>query len=356
MPIGLPNIDIIFKQKAVSAVQRSSGGIACIIVKDDTITGTSITQYNDITGLAADKANFTTDNYAVLEDVFLGVPSKLIVCKIATTGTVTDALSQLVNTSFNWIGAIIAESTDQNALVTWVKAQNLVRTKKIKAVTFKATTTDDEHIVNLINDKVKRKTDSAEIDGHLYVGRLVGLFAGLSMNMSATYYKLTDLESVSSVIDVEISINSGNLVLMLDGEDVVIARAVNSLQTLGEDKTQDMQFIIIVESMDLMYEDIKTTYKNSYVSKYKNKLNNQMMFLSAVNTYFKTLAKQDILDIEYNNNSYIDIEAQRDAWLGIGKTEASTWNDITVKKNTFRTNLFLGADVKILNYYILVRY
>ncbi len=35
MAIGLPNIDIVFIQKAVSAVLRSERGTAVIIVKDD---------------------------------------------------------------------------------------------------------------------------------------------------------------------------------------------------------------------------------------------------------------------------------------------------------------------------------
>lgn len=117
------------------------------------------------------------------------------------------------------------------------------------------------HVVNFINTKVKRKADNAEIAGHLYMGRLAGLFAGLSMDMSATCYKLTDLESVTDVADIETQINGGSLALMNDEGNVLIARAVNSLKTLSEDQIEDEKFIAIVEAIDMMYEDIKIHLK-----------------------------------------------------------------------------------------------
>lgn len=349
MPIGLPDIDVIFKQKAVSALQRSTRGIACVIIKDDTDDSFNVKQYRSSTELTSDKDKYTEDNYNALNDVYLGNPSKVIVAKVGAVETVANALSRLVNKSFNWMGIISSEASDHQTVVAWVKEQNRVRTKKIKAVTYKATTTDDKHIVNLINSKVKRTNDNSEIDGYLFLGRLVGIFAGLSMDVSATYMKLTDLEYVSDVENVEQEIGKGNLVLINDEEEVRIARAVNTLTTLTEVETEDMQYIVIVEAMDLIYEDIKTTFKENYIRKYKNKYDNQVLFISSVNSYFKGLARENILDPNYSNMAYINIEAQREAWLSIGKTEAEAWDDAAVRKNTFRTNVFLAGDIKILN-------
>ena len=73
------------------------------------------------------------------------------------------------------------------------------------------------------------------------------------------------------------------------------------------------------------------------------------MFISAVNTYFRQLAKEEILDPNYNNVSYVDVEAQRDAWLSIGKTEALDWDENTVKNMTFKSYIFLAGQVKILD-------
>lgn len=347
--IGLPQIEINFIANATSAVLRSASGIACLIIKDDTDNTFDIVEYATINEVIADEAKFTTDNYNAISDCFLGNPSKIIVCRIDTTETVSDAVVQLANKSFNWIGALESDTIEQQALVTWVKSQNTSRTKKIKAIAFNVTTADDIHVVNFINTKVKRIADTAEIDGHLYIGRLVGLLAGLSIDKSATYYVLTDLEGVVEPTDVETEINSGNLVLINDEEEVRIARAVNTLQTLDTDKTDDMKKIAIVEAMDLVYEDIYNSFKNDYLGKYKNKYDNQVLFISAVNTYFRELTKEDILDENYNNTSGVDIETQRDAWINSGKIEASSWDNQTVKNNTFRSNIFLAGNIKILD-------
>lgn len=345
--IGLPKIEINFKANAASAISRSANGVACLIVFDDTDNTFDFVEYKSIEDVETTK--FTTENLNAIKDCLLGQPGKLIVCRVDTLQTISDAVALLENKSFNWVGAIVATAAEQQDLVTWVISQNVFRTKKIKSIAYKATVTDNMHISNFVNTKVKRVLDSAEIDGHLYLGRLVGLFAGLGMDKSATYYKLTDLEYVVEPADVETEVNSGNLVLFNDEEEVRIARAVNTLQTLGTDLTDDMKKITIVEAMDLMFEDIHNSFKNDYLGKYKNKYDNQVLFISAVNTYFRELAKEDILDDAYNNQANIDVEAQRVAWVSSGKIEAAAWDEQTVKNNSFRSNLYLAGNVKILD-------
>lgn len=47
---------------------------------------------------------------------------------------------------------------------------------------------------------------------------------------------------------------------------------------------------------------------------------------------FKNLASIDVLDMEYENKSDINVEAQRAAWIDAGTTEAKDWTDLQVKK------------------------
>lgn len=42
--MGLPTIEVTFKQLAVSAIKRSERGIAAIIIRDDTLGETAITK------------------------------------------------------------------------------------------------------------------------------------------------------------------------------------------------------------------------------------------------------------------------------------------------------------------------
>lgn len=351
MSIGLPKIDIIFKQLAVTAVQRSARGIVALLLQDDTGTF-DFKEYKSIDEIV--EADWTVTNLKYINDAFLGTPSKVIAVRVDTTSTnvVTDGVVALGSKVFNWICIPEGDTTEQQNLTTWVKGQNTNNKKRYKAVVFDATITDDMHIVNFTNTHVKPK-NSEEITGDKYLARLAGIFAGLPMTRSATYYILQDLESVTEPEDVESAINNGELVLINDEEDgevvVRIGRAVNSLATLSSGITEDMKKIIIVESMDLIYQDIYNTFKKDYIGKYKNRYDNQVLFISAINSYFRTLAGEEILDSNYQNLSFVDVESQRNAWLGIGKIEAAEWDDITVKNNTFRSNLYLGGNIKILD-------
>ena len=134
-----------------------------------------------------------------------------------------------------------------------------------------------------------------------------------------------------------------------DDEVVKIARGINSLTTTdGLNLTEDMKYIDIVETMDLINDDISNAFIETYLGKYKNNYDNQMLFVSAINSYFTDLENELILDNNYNNTVTIDTETQRNSWIGVGKTEAADWDDVTIKNNTFKRSVFLKGDIKIL--------
>lgn len=101
----------------------------------------------------------------------------------------------------------------------------------------------------------------------------------------------------------------------------------------------DMYFMFKGQRYDIKYFNPNYKYKDSI----------EILFISSVNTYFKQLAGDYILDNNYNNHSDVDVEAQRLAWEGIGKTEASGWDAQTIKNNAFKRTMFLKGDIKILD-------
>lgn len=343
--IGLPNIDVIFKGLAKTAITRSQKGVVVLIVKDDT-EEFDFVEYQESAKIEA--ARFTATNKVYIEQCFLGNPSKVIVARIGTADTLVEILAKVLLKKFNWIG--IAEGTvlEQQELATWVKTANESDKKTFKAVVHNATTTDDMHVVNFKNASVK-PVGAESITGEKYISRLLGLLAGLPFTRSATFYVLADLESVTDLADIEAAINAGGFVLFNDEEVVRVVRAVNSLVTIGDDLTEDMKKITIVEAMDMIIEDIKNTFKNHYIGKYKNTYDNQILFISAVNTYFRILGTEDILDANAVNQALIDVQTQRKAWIDSGKTEALEWSEIEVKVKTFKSNVFLGGQAKILD-------
>lgn len=344
--MGLPEILINFTKDAVSAITRSENGIVCIVVKDD--TKTTFTTKTYLYSTDVETADYTTENLKAIQSAFLGTPLKVIVVRIATTATFADATTILNTLKYNWLCFVDNSTGEQQAVATYIISKNQnSKNYKYKAVVFNAATTDDMHVVNFTNTTVTRAGEAA-ISGYLYLPRLCGLLAGLPFTRSSTYYVLTDLESVVEPDDVGAAVDAGEFVLFNDYGEVRVARGVTSLKTTDSTHPADMKKITIVEAMDLILADISTEFKDNYVGKYKNSYDNQALFISAINSYFKSLAKEDILDNSYTNVASVDIEAQRDAWL-VSNSDAASWDDAKVKSMTFGSNVYLAGDIKILD-------
>ena len=348
MTATMPEIDITFKQKAATLVQRSARGYAIIIIKDEN-SEEDWTVYKEVTELDSDKKKYTEDNLNYLNDAFLFGTYRVCVARITEDKTVTDALKIIeANEKTGWIVYPDGTSEEQQTIATWIKAKEKEQ-KTYKAITYKATTTDSKHIVNFINEKVTFTDDRGEVDGNKYLASLAGILASCNIEKGSTYFKCSNLVSVKAVTDNNIELAKGNFILFNDVDVVRVAQGINSLVTLdGENNTEDMQYIETVEAMDMMQDDIRDVFKNEYLGR-KNKLNNQMLFIGSINaSYLSNLEDEDVLDEEYDNNMSIDIETQRKAWIAAGKEEAKEWDDATVRRKTFKRNLYLDGDVKVL--------
>ncbi|MBQ8919440.1 MAG: hypothetical protein IJ056_04975 [Acidaminococcaceae bacterium] len=362
--MGLPDIDIIFKQKAVTAIKRSQRGVACVIVRDNTPGAAGYETYKFEKDIPANK--YGADVLKALKRCFLVAVNKIIVLHIpeivveevegetvATGVDFSEALNLLNGLNYHYV--CTTDPDGQQELANFVISKNRSsKGRKYVAVTYNAAVADSKYIVNVKNAWVHVNGDDANTDMEMYLPRLASILANLPMNRSCTYFELEDLEGIDmSFVDSEHSMDSwiddGWLCLIKDDDEVMIGRGVNSLTTVTSTETEDMKKIIIVESMNLMEEDIYSTFKKEYVGRYKNSYDNQSLFISAVNTYFRELANEEILDPDYENEAMVNVEKQRNAWLGIGKTEAEEWKEDKVKRMTFRSNVFLAGDIKILD-------
>lgn len=346
MAIQMPNIDIIFKQLATSLIARSERGIAILIIKDATATAPIYTEYTDITGANKDKNKYTATNLQYIKDIFNYALNKVVIVNEADVSTSLETIEKNVKTG--WITVADGTQEDFDTLASWIKSKELIK-KNFKAVCYKAAVTDCKHIVNFYNEKVTFVDSRDEVTGEKFCPSLIGVLASCNIKRGCTYYKLTNLKHVEEVIDRNTALQAGKFILVNDGDYVRIALGINSMTTTdGVNNTEDMKFIDTVEAMDLINDDISNVFKNDYLGNYKNKYDNQMLLISAINGYLKDLAKIDVLDIEYSNIAEIDVETQRDAWLAVGKSEASTWTDIQVKRNTFKRSVFLAGKIKVL--------
>ena len=139
--------------------------------------------------------------------------------------------------------------------------------------------------------------------------------------------------------------DNGKLILINDGTKIKIARGVNSLTTFTEDKGSDFAKIKILEAVDMIRDDIRATFEDEFVGKVENSYDSKIVFIAAVNKYFKDLANRGVLYDKFDNKAEIDIDATRE-WLSKTR-DVSSWDDEKVKTANTGTNVFVRANIQI---------
>jgi len=343
--VGLPEILIEFKTQGLTAIQRSTRGIVALILKDDTDVTFDTKVYNTIDEI--DAVEWTAANKDYILKTFEGIPSKVICERIATNAAdYNTALDRLKNKRWNYLAIPGILTAEVAAIATWIKSQRDTHHKTFKAV-LPNNVADHEGIINFATDDlvIGAKTYTTEE----YCCRLAGIFAGLPFSRSSTYYTLAEVESITESATPDEDIDAGKLILVASVDAAPkIGRGVNSLTTTTATKGEDFKKIKIIEGVDLVRDDIHDIFDNSYVGKVINSYDNKILFLAAVNAYFKELERIDVLDPSYDNKVSIDVDAQRLYLTGKG-IDVTTLSEQQVKEYNTGSKVFAKASVKFLD-------
>ncbi|WP_456273629.1 phage tail sheath C-terminal domain-containing protein [Bacillus sp. AK031] len=343
--MGLPEINITFTGKAQTLVQRSQLGIVALILKDDTGEFDSIEYKNPE---EVETSDWTTENADYIANAFKGDPSKVIVERLETTAVdYSAALSRLRNKRFNYLAVPAIESADVPVIAEWVISNRTDNKKTFKAVLPNAAE-DHEAIINFTTNDIKvgeKVYDTAE-----FTSRIAGILAGLPFTRSATYFVLDEVDSITEIEDPNAAVDAGELILINDGEKIKVGRGVNSLVTItpGGTKNDEFKSIRVIEAMDMIHDDIYSTFDDEYVGKVNNIYDNQVIFINSVNRYFARLQTDEILDPNATNQTRIDTPAQRSAWEDAG-FDTTDWDEQRVKETSFRKSVFLAGNIKIVD-------
>ena len=226
---GLPQVLINFRTIGTTAIKRSAMGIVAMILHNeekDEIKNYTIRDVSDIpeTGL-------TTDNVDLIKKCLLGTPLRILVYTLpmstadGATHTQANVLKMLANIKWNWLCAPTATTQEQQDLASWIKTQRTTKRKTYKAVLAEQEA-DHEGIVNFCTNDIRVQTDTDVLGNPVYTtytavqytARIAGILAGLALDRSATYFKLTEVESVEVYEDIDTLIDKGEL-LLIDEQD-----------------------------------------------------------------------------------------------------------------------------------------
>ena len=342
----------------------------------------------DITDIP--ETGITDKNVDLIKKCLLGTPLRILVYTIPldtieeSTFNQNTVLKEITNIKWNYICAPTATNQEQEDLASWIKTQRNNKKKTFKAV-LAHQEADDKGIINFCTENIQvanpnyTETDSEEIayvdDAHTdvsviadgqskseepefitytaieYTARIAGILAGLSLDRSATYYQLTEVESVETYEDIDSLIDKGQLLLIDEGEGdgVKIARACNSLTTFTTDVGQDFRFIKIIECVDMITDDIRDTFKSDYVGKVINDYNHKMLFISAILVYFSGL-KGNVLDNSPTAQNTVDIDEEQQKKYAITKGEnVSEMTVQQIREYNTGTNVYLTGRIIPVN-------
>lgn len=337
--MGLPEMLIDIKAAARTAVTRSGRGVVALILRDSTSSASASESYANMA--AVKKTAWTAANYDYIQKTFDGSPSKVIVERIGTDGQLSDALALLKNKRWNYLAMPAADEGEVTELSTWIKNMRAAH-KSFKAV-LPDCAANNAGIINFAGTGItvgKKSYTAAE-----YCARIAGILAGTALDNSATYAVLPEVDSITESTDPDKDINEGKLILINDGENIKLGRAVNSLTTLSENMTEDMKKIKIIDGLDLICDDIRDSFEKNYIGT-SNSYDNKLLFINAVNVYFAALERDGVLYDEYENTAFIDTDAQRAYLEGIDAAYAE-YTDDEIKRAATGSHIFAGGQVKL---------
>lgn len=312
--IGLPNIIINFKTAGITAITRGQRGVVVLILKDVLHNGSNV--YTDPSQIPQD---FSAYNLSQIDLAYMGgvlPPSKIIVY-VEPVDAVDYSAAQTYLETIKWDYLVVPGiiPIDATTMSTWIKGLRDTKDIKVKFVAPNIAG-DHEGVINFATDSIV--VGSTTYTAKDYCSRIAGVLAGTPLQQSATFAVLSEVTDCPHLTTTEFNtqIGQGQLLLMNDGSKVKIARAVNSLQTISTPKSDSWKKIKIVDIMDQIHDDIKSTTNDSYIGKVPNTYDNKTILITAILGYLDGLVSSQL--INENPTLGIDIEAQINYLNSIG--------------------------------------
>jgi hypothetical protein len=344
--VGLPQVNILFKQLAASAIQRGLRGIVTLLLKD----AAAVAGVYEILSSTDIPSGLSATNKGQIERALIGgvnAPLKLLV-RVGDSAVELDWTASLAwaeTVKFDYLAIPGVLSADLATVTSWVETQRQ-NGKRIKAI-LPNHAADREFIINFTTDQIV--VNGVTFTAAEYCSRIAGLIAGTPLNMATTFQPLPEVESTESYTKTQLdtAIDNGEFVIYHDGEKVKVARGVNSLKTTTVDKGASFKKIKIVDILDLYFTDVTKTISDNYIGKYPNSYDNKVLLLTAIHAYHGQLEADQLFDSNVNTVE-IDIEANRTYLEGQGIVTTNMTEEEIKTANT-GDQVFIKSNIKPLD-------
>ena len=338
--MGLPIIDISFKQLAKSSVARSQRGIVALILKDTTKTSLTVFDEGDI------PSGLTKENQGLIKDVLKGSPNKIELFVLGTGTNISEALTYFEGVEFNLMCMPSAESEDITAIKTFIKKMNDVVKYKCDAIVANDKA-DSEAIINYTAKDIVVNGESVTTANH--TARIAGLIEGTPLHQSVTFATLSDIDAIENLTKEEADrrIDAGELILVREMGKVRVARGVNSLTTLTDIKGNAFQKIKLRKTLNLIHNDLRRVIVEKYIGKVPNNYDNKCILITEIKNYLDELSVEQL--IEKVNTVGIDLIAQK-KWLKDNTNlDVNVMSEQEIKEANTQSNVFIAISLKVVD-------
>lgn len=347
--MGAPSVSVTFIERAQTLIQRGDRGVMAMILVDaqqQSLVLRSITEIPD---------TLTDDNQTQLKLAMLGyqtAPKKIYLEVITSKDAYSDALGRLSKYKWSWLTCPSAETDGEvDTIATWIKEQREKHHAKYKAVLPYAA--DSEAIVNVANGCTYNGT---YLSAEKMCARVAGILCGTPLTMSCTYAPLPEMSDCDRLEDDDLdeAVDTGKLVFFWDGEKVKICRGVTSFVTTTEDKGDSFKKIKLVEAMDMISDDIRTTAQDKYIGKYANTYDNKLLLITAIDAYMNTLSEESVIasgTVEIDTEANVKYFKQHGNKLVVDDETIAVEDatDLQLKKGQTGSYVFLVATITLVD-------
>ncbi|MDP5273547.1 phage tail sheath subtilisin-like domain-containing protein [Chengkuizengella axinellae] len=331
-----PGVYINFVDAATETIRGGDTGSVALAVKSYSGTATEKTFYSlegtDAISNAIEL--FGEGNIKPIQRALKGGAKEVLVYTMPTLidTAAYDAMYGALDTrSFN-VFAFGGEFADEEgSLKTWVQ-RNRQEGKHFMVVTGSTESIDqepangnarsgdleDDYIVNLIVGGIEEGENISSANEAAY---LAGIIAATPINKSITYKKL-DLEDVNKRLtnaEIKTALEAGSLVLVHDGEQVVIERGIT---TSGSKIRKE-------RARQAIQTTLQQNISKMFIGKIDNNVDGQKALISAVKAYFETLANSNVITSNFSVDLSQDFESKGDqVYLDCYVTEVDSMEEI----------------------------
>lgn len=354
--LTMPTLNILFQQRAKTAIARSQKGTVALLLRDAASAG----QGWSLTSTGQIPEKLGKENQDAVRRVFKGgvnPPKKVLVYCMGAGDTLTDggevspegdepgsggaALKWLAGQKFDYLaGPADLSEAEAGVLKEWI-----IRQREDNHAVFKAvlphTAANNEGIVNFTASGIR--TDGGVFNAAGYCGRVAGLIAGTPMTQAVTFAALPEAEDIErlSSLEEDEAVGRGELILTHDGEKVKFGRGVNSLTTVTG-RSEGWRKIKIVELLDMLQWDLRLAIQDNYMGKFQNSYDNKLLLITAVKLYLQALAKDQLIEADFTCD--IDVEEQ-DAYLQSAGAATAEMTEQEIREANTGTYVFLYIDI-----------